>query len=152
TAQHHRYHRDPRSAEAESGGARARHRPRRGTAAAGLDDTELVDFYRNRSDANLAIGRIKQALADAREAARLRPRGGGKFAYVMYTVAQAEQAAGHLGKARKIRERIAAESNNPAQRIPALFGLVETALKSGDLTAAQDYVTQSDQDLAEQLG
>jgi CHAT domain-containing protein len=116
-----------------------------------LDDNQLVDFYRNRSGANLAIGRFKQALADAEEANRLRRGTGTKFAYALNAVAQAEQALRHGGRARKIRETIVERANAPAARVAALLGLVQAAVGSGDLAAAERYMAQSDQDLAEQV-
>jgi CHAT domain-containing protein len=120
-------------------------------APSDLDDNQLVDFYRNRSGANLAIGRFKQALEDAEEANRLRRGTGTKFAYALNAVAQAEQALGHGGRARKIRETIVERANAPPARIAALFGLVQAAVGAGDLAAAERYMAQSDQDLAEQV-
>jgi CHAT domain-containing protein len=114
--------------------------------APGLSDHDLASFYMRRAIAAGDVGRAKQRLDDAREAARLAGTGHSKLSRIMSLLALAESRAGNVVAAIAAREAQAksVQAGSDGQRFEAYGQMAILNARLGDIAGAQRWIATAE--------
>jgi CHAT domain-containing protein/tetratricopeptide (TPR) repeat protein len=118
----------------------------------GASDVDLQKFYSARADAAENLGRQQQAIADFTKAVELAERNQANdqltYAQALASLARANRRAGNNQTALKLNAQVAEIIQRISQKMGMLFTIDEgnalDAARSGDFTAADDWLRQID--------
>src|SRR5260221_6270852 len=112
----------------------------------GLSNRDLASFYWQRAVAAGDVGRAKQRLADAREAATLASAGHANLSRIMSLLALAESRAGNVAAAIAAREEQARSvtAGGDGQCFEAYTQIAVLSARLGDLAGAQRWIATAE--------